>query len=88
MDLGKSQIVSQKKKEQVVKDIQKEAYPKKVPDQTLKELEKVQSGFNLENEIAKIKIYVPFNELLKNIEYKKHISKMLMVEETVDSLNL
>lgn len=57
-------------------------------DQIPKEAEKVQFGFNLEREIAKIKISVPFNELLKNAEYRGKISKMLEAEETTDSLNL
>ena len=29
-------------------------------------VEKVTSIFNLQNEISKLKIYVPFNELLRN----------------------
>jgi len=66
--------------------VQNEANPKKMPDQALKEPEKVQFGFNLESEITKIKFFVQFNELLK--EYIKQISKMLKVEETGDSLNL
>lgn len=77
VDLGKNQVPTQKKKEQAAKHVHKEVSPKKVFDQALKEMKKVQSGFNLESEIEKIKISVPFNELLKNIKYIKHIRNML-----------
>jgi len=49
-------MAAQKKKEQTTKDVQKEAIPKKVTDSVLKEPEKVQSGFNLDNKITKIKL--------------------------------
>jgi hypothetical protein len=42
----------------------------------------------LENEIAKVKISIPFNELLKNFEYRAHIGRILKDKEGVDSLNL
>jgi hypothetical protein len=38
--------------------------------------------------MAKIKIYVPFNELIKNSEYRNQIIKMLKMEETSDTLNI
>jgi hypothetical protein len=38
--------------------------------------------------MAKIKISVPFNELIKNSEYRNQIIKMLKVEETFDTLNI
>jgi hypothetical protein len=34
----------------------------------IKDVEKIQSPFNFENEMAKITIYVPFNEFIKNVE--------------------
>ena len=46
-----------------------------------KETDKNISTFNLENEISKIKVYVPFNDLLKNTEYIKHIQNMLKLQE-------
>lgn len=52
------------------------------------QIEKSQPLFSLGNEIAKVKISVPFSELLKNSEYRAHIVKMLKAEEGVDSLNL
>jgi hypothetical protein len=35
-----------------------------------KEVEKYQFNFNLESEISKLKVSIPFNELMKNIEYR------------------
>ena len=37
-------------------------------------------SFSLKNEISKIKSPVPFNELLKNVEYKIHISRIIKGE--------
>jgi hypothetical protein len=48
-------------------------------------------SFSFENEIQKIKIHVPFLELIKNEEFKKYISKMLQPKASpnaFDSLNL
>ena len=39
--------------------------------------ERIGSGFNLQNELSNIKIYVPFNELLRNTEYRNTITKMV-----------
>jgi ribonuclease HI len=38
--------------------------------------------------MEKIKIYVPFNELINNSEYRNHIIKILKMEETYDNLNI
>ncbi len=46
-----------------------------------KEADKNISTFNLEQEISNIKVYVPFKELLKNTEYRKHIQNMLKFQE-------
>jgi hypothetical protein len=35
-----------------------------------------------------IKIFVPFNELIKNSEYRNQIIKMLKKEQTSDTLNI
>ena len=41
------------------------------------DVERVRTGFNLQNELSKLKIYVPFNELLRNNEYRNTITKMV-----------
>jgi hypothetical protein len=88
---------SQPKKDSSAKDAlekgkQKEEPPKKVPetkrDAVIKEVEKTQSPFNFESEMEKIKIYVPFNELIRNGEYRSQIIKMLKMEEAYDTLNV
>jgi hypothetical protein len=38
--------------------------------------------------MAKIKNFVPFNELIKNSEYRSQIIKMLKMKETSDTLNI
>jgi hypothetical protein len=38
--------------------------------------------------MSKIKIFVPFNEMIKNSEYRNQIIKMLNMEETYDTLNI
>jgi hypothetical protein len=38
--------------------------------------------------MAKIKISVPFNELIKNNEYRNQIIKMLKMEQNSDTLNI
>ena len=38
--------------------------------------------------MAKFKIFVPFNELIKNNEYRNQIIKMLKMEENYDTLNI
>jgi hypothetical protein len=42
----------------------------------------------LQNEISKIKISLPFNEILKNPEYKGQLSKMIKSEESSNFVNL
>jgi hypothetical protein len=52
---------------------------------------KPSSSFSFENEIHKIKIHVPFLELIKNKEFKKYLSKMLQPESSpnaIDSINM
>jgi hypothetical protein len=88
---------SQPKKDSSTKDAlekgkQKEEPPKKVPetkrDAIIKEVEKTQSSFSFESEMEKIKIYVPFNEMIRNVEYRSQIIKMLKMEEASDTLNV
>jgi hypothetical protein len=88
---------SRPKKDYVSKDVvekgkQKEEPPKKLPetikDTVIKEVEKISSSFNFESEMEKIKIYVPFNEMIKSSEYRNQIIKILNMEETSDTLNI
>jgi hypothetical protein len=61
------------------------------PVPEIKEILKSPSSFSFENEIKKIKIPVPFLELIKNEEFKRYLSKMLQPEPTshsTDSMNL
>jgi len=44
--------------------------------------------FNLQSEFAKIKIVVPFNEILRIPEYRGKLFKRIKSEETSDTLNL
>jgi hypothetical protein len=53
-----------------------------------KEVEKPTSSFNFESEMAKIKIFVPYNELIKINEYRNQIIKMLKMEQTYNTLNI
>jgi hypothetical protein len=53
-----------------------------------KEVEKVCPPFNFEHEMAKIKISVPFNELIRKGEYREKIIKMLKMGQTPDTLNV
>jgi hypothetical protein len=88
--------LSHPKKDSVAKDVvekgkQKEEPPKKVhevrKEAVIKEVEKTSSNFNFESEMAKIKISIPFNEMIKNSEYRNQIIKMLKMEETSYTLN-
>jgi hypothetical protein len=57
----------------------------------VKEILKPPSSFSFENEIQKIKIPVPFLELVKNEDFKRYLSKMLQPEpssHSTDSVNL
>jgi hypothetical protein len=70
----------------------KEEALKKAPEvskeTSVKEVDKAPPPFNFENEMAKIKIFVPFNELIKKGEYWDQIIKMLNMEEAPDTLNV
>jgi hypothetical protein len=69
----------QPKKDFVAKDVvskgkKKEESQKNIPETrketVTKEVEKTSSSFNFESEMAKIKISLPFNELIKKNEYR------------------
>jgi hypothetical protein len=63
----------------------------KSPSPEIKEILKFPSSFRFESEIQKIKILVPFLELIKNEEFKISLSKMLQPEpssNSIDSINL
>jgi len=66
-------------------NVSKEKKEKK--DVSAKEVEKV-SVFNLENEIAKLKISIPLTELMKNSNYKGHMSKILNLDPSSDMVNM
>jgi hypothetical protein len=76
MEKGKSREEPQKK----ILEVRKKA--------VIKEVENAPSPFNFESEMVKIKNYVPFNELIKNREYRNQIIKMLKMEESPDTLNV
>jgi hypothetical protein len=53
-----------------------------------KEVEKTLSSFDFKSEMATIKILVPFNELIRNNEYRNHIINMIKMGQTYDTLNI
>jgi hypothetical protein len=57
----------------------------------VKEILKSPSSSSFESEIQKIKIHVPFLELIKNEEFKRYLSRMLQPEpssNSTDSFNI
>jgi hypothetical protein len=61
------------------------------PHPKIKDVLKPSPSFSFENEIEKIKIPVPFLELIKNEDFKKYLSKMLQLESSpsaTDSINM
>ena len=78
-----SQVNAEKRNEK-----QKEpVVPKEVEDRTQKikepkkttpiHVDKMSTMFNLQSELTKLKISIPFNELLRNQEYRNTITKMI-----------
>jgi hypothetical protein len=57
----------------------------KIPTLEVKDILKYPSSFSFESEIQKIKIPVPFLELIKNEEFKRYLSKMLQTEPSSNS---
>jgi hypothetical protein len=70
------------------KDAQSPQALVKNPALEVMEILKYPSSFNFESEIHKIKIPVPFLELIKNEEFKRYLSKMLQPEPSSNSTNL
>jgi hypothetical protein len=61
------------------------------PPSETKEILNPYPSFSFENEIQKIKILVPFLELIKNEEFKNYLTKMLQPDaspNSIDSINL
>jgi hypothetical protein len=79
---AKAMVYSSKEKEE-----QNSQIVIKTPVLEIKEIMKYPSSFSFENEIQKIKIPVPFLELIKNEEFKKYLSKMLQPESSSNSTN-
>ena len=88
--------INEKQKEHVVhKEIENRTEKiKELKQTTPMGVDKISSIFNLQSELAKLKISIPFNELLKNQEYRYTIKKMVrnqgeaqpnILEETDDS---
>ena len=78
-------------KDTVEKGKQKEEPQKKIltrREMVTKEVEKSPSSFDFKSEMARIKILVPFNELIRNSEYINQIIKMLKMGQTYDTLNI
>ena len=51
-------------------------------------IERFALPFNLQAEISKVKIAVPFTEIIRISKYKGQLSHMLKSKETSDTLNL
>jgi hypothetical protein len=79
-------------KDAIEKSKLREEVPKKAleigREVSRKEVEKTCPPFNFEHEMAKIKISVPFNELIRKGEYREKIIKMMKMGGTTDTLNI
>lgn len=78
-------ITANEKKNQQKDGATKEKTDKK--DIRVKEVEKV-SSFNLESEIGKLKVSTPLAELVKNRNYKHHVSRILQIYPLSDMVNV
>ena len=74
------------------KELPKEVVPKEkdLQREEIKRdlIERFAPPFNLQAEISKVKIVVPFNEIIRIPEYRGQFSHMIKYEETSDTLNL
>ena len=96
----KKEVVQQKTKEKELskaappkdKELPKQAAPKEkdLPREEIKRdlIERSAPPFNLQADISKIKIAIPFNEILRIPEYRGQLSHMIKSEESFDTLNL
>jgi hypothetical protein len=79
-------------KDVIEKSKSKEEIPKKSLETSRemsgKEVEKTNSTFIFEHEMANIKIYVPFNELIRKGEYREKIIKIMKMGGTPDTLKI
>jgi ribonuclease HI len=85
-DSSKTMTVSSKEK-----DSQNPQLLNRNPPPETKEILKPSPSFSFENEIQKIKIHVPFLEMIKNEEFKTYLTKMLQPDaspNSTDSINL
>ena len=64
--------------------VSREKERKEVP---VKEVEKT-SVFSLENEISKLKVSIPLTEIMKNINYRGQVSKILNCDPMSDMVNV
>lgn len=68
---------------------QKEPITKQITDQSkLPNLIKIQTSFNVENELEKLKTPIPLIELMNKKMYKPQVMKALNIGENTDSVNL
>ena len=72
-----SQQNIEKRKQKQKEPINKVEKVKEVRQPALVDVEKVVSIFNLQSKLSKLKVSIPFNELLRNKEYKNKISDMV-----------
>ena len=74
------------------KELPKESIPKEkdLQREEIKRdlIERSAPPFNLQSKFSKIKIVVPFNEILRIPEYKGQLSKIIKYQETSDTINL
>lgn len=49
---------------------------------------KTQTSFSIENELAKLKIYVPLTKLINKNVYRSQVLKVLNIGENTDTMNL
>ena len=77
-----SQQNIEKQKENIVQKIHenKKEMSKENKKQMPIDTDIVVSSFSLQNEISKINISIPFNELLKNNEYRENITRMVRID--------
>ena len=61
---------------------------KEVKKQGLIDVEKNVSNFNLQTDLSKVKNYIPFNELLRNREYRDNITNMVKSQGGISTRHL
>jgi len=92
---GPKQVVQNPKKKVVVPtkhqyDLvseEKQIQDKQKKSMEVEEVNKTVQNFNLENELGKIKIPMPFTELMKNPSYKESVLKMIISANNLQEEN-